>query len=84
VWSRALLIIIIRTVFFHDITLCPFFVRPLRQLEVVTVCSLCVVLKCHRFFGSDFEVMNGHGIKKKEVNIYSIISLYLLCNTVLL
>jgi hypothetical protein len=28
----------------------------------------CVAFECHGFFGSDFEVMNGHGIEKKEVN----------------
>jgi hypothetical protein len=68
VWSLALLKVIIRTRFFHDATLCSFFVHPLCQLEVVTVCSLCVAFKCRSFFGSDFEVMNGHGFEKKEVN----------------
>jgi hypothetical protein len=68
VWSLALLKVIICTGFFHDTTLCSFFFRPLRQLEVVTVCSLCVVLECHSFFGTDFEVMNGHGVEKKEAN----------------
>jgi hypothetical protein len=68
VWSLALFKVIIHTVFFHDATLCPFFVHPLRQLEVVTVCSLSVVFECYAFFGSDSEVMNGHDIEKKEVN----------------
>jgi hypothetical protein len=68
VWSLVLLKVIIRTGFFHDATLCSFFVHPLLQLKVVTVCSLCVAFECHSFFGSDFEVMNGHGIEKKEVN----------------
>jgi hypothetical protein len=67
-WSLALLNVIIRMGFFHDTTFCSFFVRPLRQLEVVTVCSLCVVFECHSLFGSVFLVMNGHGIAKKEVN----------------
>jgi hypothetical protein len=26
--------------------------------------------------GTDFEVMNGHDIEKKEVNIYSMLGLY--------
>jgi hypothetical protein len=76
VWSLALLKVIIRTVFFHDATLCPFFVRPLRQLEVVTVCSLCVAFECHSFFGSDSEEMNGHGVEKEEVSIHSTLSFY--------
>jgi hypothetical protein len=49
VWSLALLKVIIHMGFFHDATLCSFFVRPLRQLEVVTVCSLCVEFECHSF-----------------------------------
>jgi hypothetical protein len=49
VWSLALLKVIIRMVFFHDATFCPFFVRPLRQLEVDTVCSLCVAFEYHSF-----------------------------------
>jgi hypothetical protein len=36
--------------------------------EVVTACSFCDVFECHRFFGSDLEVINGHGVEKKEVN----------------
>jgi hypothetical protein len=42
--------------------LCPVSVHPLHWLEVVIVCSLCIVFKCHSFFGSDFEVMYGHGM----------------------
>jgi hypothetical protein len=68
VWSLSLLKVIIRTGFFHDATLCSFFVHHLRQLEVVTVFSLCVAFECHSFFGSDFKVMNGHGIEKIQVN----------------
>jgi ribosomal protein L31 len=40
-------------------------VHPLRQLEVVTVCSICVAFECRSFIGSDFEVMNDHSIEKK-------------------
>jgi hypothetical protein len=36
-------------------------------LEVVTFCTVCVAYECH-FFGSDVEVMNGHGIEKKDFN----------------
>jgi hypothetical protein len=68
VWSLAMLKVIIHMGFFHDATLCSFFLRPLHQLEVVTVCNLCVEFKCQSFFGSDFEVINGHGVEKKEVN----------------
>jgi hypothetical protein len=68
VWSLALLKVIISTGFFHDAMLCSLFVHPLRRLEVVTICSLCVAFECHSFFGSDSEVMNGHGVVKKEVN----------------
>jgi hypothetical protein len=52
----------------RDSSTMPRSVRPLRQLEVVTVCSLCAAFECHSFSGSDFEVMNGHGVEKKEVN----------------
>jgi hypothetical protein len=41
---------------------------PLFQLEVVTVYSICVAFECHSFSASDFEIMNGHDIVKKEVN----------------
>jgi hypothetical protein len=45
----------------------PFLAHPLDQLKVVTVLfvlhSSVMVL-----FGIDFEVMDGHGIEKKEVN----------------
>jgi hypothetical protein len=64
----VLLKVIIRTVLFHDAMLCSFFVCPLHQLEVVTVCSICVAFECRSFFGCDFEVMNGHSIERKEVN----------------
>lgn len=47
---------------------CPFFVCPLCHLEVATGSSFCVVFKGHSFFLSDFEVMNGHGVGKKEFN----------------
>jgi hypothetical protein len=30
--------------------------------------SFCIVFECHSFFGSDLEVINGHGIEKKEIN----------------
>jgi hypothetical protein len=32
-------------------------------LEVVTFCTECVAFEC-QFFGSGFEVLDGHGIKK--------------------
>jgi hypothetical protein len=64
----VLLKVIIRTGFFHDATFCSFFVRPLSQVEVVTVCSLCVVFECRSFFESVFLVMNDNGVEKKEVN----------------
>jgi hypothetical protein len=34
---------------------------------VVTFCTLFVAFKC-QFFGSDVEVVNGHGIEKKDFN----------------
>jgi hypothetical protein len=52
----------------RDSPITPHSVRPLRQLEVVTVRSFCVAFECCSFFGSDFEVTNGHGVEKKEVN----------------
>jgi hypothetical protein len=67
-WSLALLKVIIRTVFFNDAMLCPFFVRLLCQLEVVTICSLCVAFKCHSFFGSDFQQM-AVALKRKKLTL---------------
>jgi hypothetical protein len=49
----------------HD---CPFSVCPLCQLEVVIVSSFYVAFKCHSLFLSNSEVMNGHGMEKKEIN----------------
>jgi hypothetical protein len=55
----------------HDmqyiVAVCPFFVHPLCQLEMVIVCSFWVAFECCRLFWSDFEVMNCHGVEKKEV-----------------
>jgi hypothetical protein len=35
---------------------------------MVTVSSFGVALVCHRFFGTDFEIMTGHGIEMKDIN----------------
>jgi hypothetical protein len=49
----------------------PFFVHPLCHLEVVTPSFVSVCVFCIQVlwvFGCYIEVMNGHGIEKKEVN----------------
>jgi hypothetical protein len=35
---------------------------------VVAVSSFCGAFDCCSFSGSDFEVINGHGVENKEVN----------------
>jgi hypothetical protein len=36
------------------------------SVDVVSVCSFCVAFKFQSFLGSYSEVMNGHGIEKKQ------------------
>lgn len=48
--------------------ICPFFVHSLPQLEVVTVCTLCIVFVRH-FLKVILKQWNGHGVEKKEVKI---------------
>lgn len=50
------------------ITVGPFFPHSLCQLIVVAVSSFYGVFESCSFSGSDFEVINGHGVENKDVN----------------
>jgi hypothetical protein len=52
----------------HDCP-CLCFVRPLCQLEVVTVYSFCVVFKCYSFFGNDLKLWMAMALKRKKLTI---------------
>jgi hypothetical protein len=50
---------------------CPFFVHSLHQLEVVSVCTLCIVFMCN-FVEVILKQWNSHGVEKIEVKIIKV------------